>query len=307
MTGSPPQAVLGAGRDAGVSVRIAGGLGNQMFQYAAARALALRLDVPLTLDLRFYDRRRHRSYGLGALPLGPHAQRGLPTGGRLARWAAALAAAGRRLSTPARTRYLEPGIAVDERFFALRAPVHLVGHFQSARYFDTAATQVQQELSPAAPTDGYSLALAQRMAAGPSAALHVRRGDYLSNPKNRALFACPGAAYYSAALERLPPGCTVFVFSDDMAWCRAHLTPGRHELVFVEDGTPRSVLADLWLMQRARHHIIANSSLSWWGAWLAKRGQGDDPAAGLTIAPRQWFVQPGHDDRDLVPPGWLRL
>ena len=301
------QAPSVAGLAAGVTVRVAGGLGNQMFQYAAARALALRLGVPLTLDLRFYDRRRHRAYGLDALPLAPHAELGRPVGGRLARWLAALVAAGRRLSAPPEARYQEPGVAVDERFFALQAPVHLVGHFQSARYFESAASQVQQELSPPKPTDGLSLALAARMAAGPSAALHVRRGDYISNPKNRALFACPGTAYYQAALEQLPPGCTVFVFSDDMPWSREQLRHPRHELVFVDDGSARPVLADLWLMRQARHHVIANSSLSWWGAWLAKRGEGSDPARGLTIAPRQWYVAPDHDDRDLVPPGWLRL
>jgi hypothetical protein len=291
----------------GVSVRVAGGLGNQMFQYAAARALALRLGVPLTLDLSFYDRRRHRAYGLHALPLAPHTERGLPSGGRLARWGATLSAAARRLVQPGVAVYREPSSAVDEAFFALQAPVHLVGHFQSARYFESAAERLQQELRPAPAADAFSLSLARRMTAEPSVALHVRRGDYLSNPKNRALFACPGAAYYAAALERLPPGCTVFVFSDDMAWSRAHLAHPGHQFVFVDDGQPRPVLADLWLMQLARHHVIANSSLSWWGAWLAKRGQGQDPAQGLSIAPRQWYVAADHDDRDLVPPGWLRL
>lgn len=311
MTLPAPAAVAGPdgglGQGSGVSVRIAGGLGNQMFQYAAARALALRLGVPLTLDLSFFDRRRHRAYGLNALPLGPHAERRPPAAGRLARWAGALAQAGRRLSAPASALYREPGVAVDEAFFALRAPVHLLGHFQSARYFDAAAAQVQHELSPPPPADEFSLTLAQRMAAGPSAALHVRRGDYLSNPKNRAIFACADTAYYSAALERLPPGCTVFVFSDDMPWSRANLAHAKHDFVFVDDGQARPVLADLWLMQRARHHIIANSSLSWWGAWLAKCGRGGHADTGLAIAPRRWFVHPDYDDRDLVPPGWLRL
>jgi hypothetical protein len=291
----------------GVSVRVAGGLGNQMFQYAAARALSLRLGVPLTLDLGFYDRRRHRSYGLHALPLAPHAERGLPRGGRLGRWAAALSSATRRLVSPTVMVYREPSSAFDEAFLSLKAPVHLLGHFQSTRYFDAVAERVQQELSPPPATDAFSLALAQQMAGANSAALHVRRGDYLSNPKNRALFACPGAAYCNAALDRLPPSCTVFVFSDDMAWSRANLAHPAHTFVFVDDGKPRPVLADLWLMQQARHHVIANSSLSWWGAWLAKRGQGQDPAQGLTIAPRQWYVAADHDDRDLVPPGWLRL
>lgn len=293
--------------NSGVSVRIAGGLGNQMFQYAAARALALRLGVPLTLDLAFFDRSRRRGYGLSALPLAPHTVSGRPGGGRWTRVAGTLAAFGRRLSGRRVRVYRTPHFHVDEAFFALRAPVYLRGHFQSARYFESAAEQVHAELMPPPAADAYSQQIARSMAEqGETAAIHVRRGDYLSNPKNRALFACCDKAYYDETLARLPGGCTVYVFSDDMAWCRANLVAA-HQLVFVDGGQPRAALADLWLMSRARHHVIANSSFSWWGAWLAKRGEGSDPARGLTIAPRHWFVDPASDDRDLVPPGWLRL
>lgn len=287
----------------GVSVRIAGGLGNQMFQYAAARALALRLGVPLTLDVSFYDRKRHRAYGLDALPLAEHRERGQAGGGRWSRFVAGL---NRRLQGRAVQLYREPHVHVDEAFFALQAPVHLEGYFQSARYFEAAAEQIQAELSPPEPDDVLSQHIARAMAAGPAAALHVRRGDYLSNPKNRAVFAVGDEAFFQAALSRLPEDCTVFVFSDDMVWSRGHL-PKIRRLEFVDDGYPREALADLWLMRRARHHVIANSSLSWWGAWLAKRGEGSDAERGLTIAPKRWFVDPAYDDRDIVPPGWLRL
>ena len=100
MTTSAPQAAAATASDAagepGVTVRIAGGLGNQMFQYAAARALAVRLGVPLTLDLRFFDRGRHRRYGLDAMPLAPHAELGRQGAGRWARLLAPLRQAGRR-------------------------------------------------------------------------------------------------------------------------------------------------------------------------------------------------------------------
>lgn len=304
-SGQPPAAQARDAPDgAGVTVRIAGGLGNQMFQYAAARALALRLGVPLTLDLRFYDRGRHRRYGLDALPLAPHATLGRHGAGRWARLTAPLQQAGRRLLGRAVPTYREPHFHVDEAFFALRAPVRLEGHFQSQRYFAAAAGVLRDELMPPAADDPLSRRIAQAMAAGESAALHVRRGDYLSEPKNRALFAECGPAYHGAALARLPADCTVYVFSDDMAWCREHL-PRTRPLVFVDDGQPRGALADLWLMSRARHHVIANSSLSWWGAWLARAADGG--AGHTTVAPRQWFVDPRFDDRDLVPEGWIRV
>lgn len=287
----------------GVSVRIAGGLGNQMFQYAAARALALRLGVPLTLDVSFYDQARHRAYGLSAFPLAPHHTRGRPGGGR---WSRLVASLGRRLQGRGVHHYREPHVHVDEAFFSLRAPVHLEGHFQSARYFESAADTVRAELAPPTPADALSRQIAHAMAEGPGAALHVRRGDYVSNPKNQAVFATCDQAYFQAALQRLPEDCTVFVFSDDMAWSRAQL-PRLRRLVFVDDGAPRQALADLWLMSRAQHHVIANSSLSWWGAWLARREAGPGDRARVTIAPKRWFVHPAYDDRDIVPPGWLRM
>jgi hypothetical protein len=144
------------------------------------------------------------------------------------------------------------------------------------------------------------------MAAGEATALHVRRGDYVTEAKNRKLFAELDAGYYASALARMPTDCTVYVFSDDMSWCRDHL-PKVRPLCFVDDGQRRGALADLWLMTRARHHVIANSSLSWWGAWLAGATAVQAAARRTTVAPSKWFVDPSFDDRDLVPEGWIRV
>jgi hypothetical protein len=286
-----------------VSVRISGGLGNQMFQYAAARALAARLGVPLALDLSFFGRRRHRAYGLDRLPLAPHQRMGTEPG-----WIWRCQAWWQRLTGRSAPVYQEPHFHVDPAFFALHAPVHLVGHFQSARYFEHLAGAIAQELEPPAADDALSLRLAALAEHTDTCALHVRRGDYLSSAKNRALFAACDRRYYDQALERLPTPCTVLVFSDDMAWCRDQFG-GRPGIQFVDDGQPRAALADLWLMTRTRHQVIANSSLSWWGAWLsrahARAGLGRPP--GQTIAPRHWFVDAAYDDRDLVPADWTRL
>jgi hypothetical protein len=286
----------------GVSVRIAGGLGNQMFQYAAARALALRHGVPLELDLSFYDPGRHRAYELEAFALAPHGVIAPPPPGPFARTRAALARAWRhrrRPPGPPVALYREPHFHFDPRFAQLVPPVRLVGYFQSARYFEDCEATIRQELAPPPATDALSREIAQRMG-GQGVALHVRRGDYVTNPKNASTFAVCGVDYYARALALLPAAAEVFVFSDDMAWAREHL-PRLRPLVFVDDGSRRSGLADLWLMAQARHHVIANSSLSWWGAWLAA------PAGGLKIAPARWFVDPAMDDRDLVPAGWTRL
>ncbi len=283
-----------------VSVQLSGGIGNQMFQYAAARALAKRLCAPLQLDLSFFDRKRHRSYELDFFTLAPHHRVGNPSATQLVRLRVPLIHGLKRVMGRQLPTYHEPHFHFDPAFERLQAPVHLVGHFQSARYFDDCAELVQRELFPPVPTDLLSHKVAKAMARSESCSLHVRRGDYIQNSKNKALFTMLDSSYYISALKYLPEGCVVYVFSDDMLWARENL-PRIHELVFVEDAQPRCSIADLWLMTQAHHHIIANSTFSWWGAWLAVRRD------GLKIAPSRWFVNTTHFEEEIVPAAWQRI
>lgn len=273
--------------DATVTVEIAGGLGNQMFQYAAARALALRHGAKLVLATSFYRRGRHRSFELSRLPIEAEVGRtgGLPGFGRLFRSKAPI--------------YTEPHFHFDAGLATLKPPVRLKGYFQSWRYFAGHENTIRAELSPSMPDDGESLKLAVDMASGDWAALHVRRGDYVT-PKNRAQLDMCGVDYYRDAMGLLPADCRVLVFSDDIAWAKAHLPPVR-PLIFAGGVAPREGFADLWLMSRARFHIIANSSFSWWGAWLAGRGD------GFVVAPERWFGESTVNTSDLVPDNWRRL
>ena len=139
--------------------------------------------------------------------------------------------------------------------------------------------------------------------------MHVRRTDYLRNPHYTDL--CSGS-YYEQALAGLPAGTHFFVFSDDLAWCRERFGSGRFDFV---DGLDE--VGAMALMSACRAHVIANSSFSWWGAWL------DPRADKRVVAPARWFAgefadpsrpfDPGpptrgyHDPSDLLPPGWLAL
>ena len=276
---------------AAVTVEITGGLGNQMFQYAAARSLALRLDAPLRLDLGFYRAGRHRTFELDRLAVPPALLREAPAS-RLARLAG-------RLLGQGGASYEEPHFHYDPAFAALSAPVRLKGYFQSPRYFEAHADTIRSELMPPAASDAESRDLAAVLSAAESVALHIRRGDYVTSAKAQAIYAQCTLGYYAEALSRLPGDGPVVVFSDDIAWARANLSSPRR-LVFAGEKAPRDGLADLHLMTRARHHVIANSSFSWWGAWLA----GED---GVTIAPDRWFNDPAVRDGDLFPPRWQRI
>lgn len=208
---------------------------------------------------------------------------------------------------PAGQKYVEPSFAY--RDIDLRVSTELVGYFQSEKYFAHCAAEIRSIFAPnekfAAQLDTCWSAFAGRR----TASVHVRRTDYV----NHDYFANLAATDY---YERAIAGCaadTVFLFfSDDIAWCREHFRDPR--FVFM-DGLGE--VADLFLMMRCQTHIIANSSFSWWGAWL------DPNPAKQVIAPRSWFAGPiadpaipfragpphsgFQDTSDLVPSSWLRV
>jgi hypothetical protein len=134
-----------------------------------------------------------------------------------------------------------------------------------------------------------------------SASVHVRLGDYLSNTEAAAFHGLPDAAYYSNGARELHERCGVqrfFVFSDEPGKARERIVlPG--EVIFVEHNTGSDSHWDLWLMRHCHHHLIANSSFSWWGAWL------NPSPEKVVIAPRTWFAGDLRPN-DIVPPTWLR-
>ena len=142
--------------------------------------------------------------------------------------------------------------------------------------------------------------LQARMQAEESISLHIRRGDYVSDKRANAIFSICSLDYYRRAIDHIDSTGSVYVFSDDIAWARENLESSK-PLVFVDSDPARDTIRDLWLMSQAHHHIIANSSYSWWGAWLA------GPDKGATIAPQKWYNDPAHDDRDMIPTRWRRM
>ena len=279
-----------------VTVEINGGLGNQLFQYAAARALALSRGAQLILDAHFFDQGRHRQFELSQFPI-----QGTVIGHyqapRLLRGPVSLV---RTLRKARLRKYQEPHFHFDPSFEQVKGPVYLKGYFQSPRYFERAEATIHKELQPPEATDAESLELADLLSQSNSASLHIRRGDYVNNPAAARLFHSCSLDYYRRALEQLPGSGPVVIFSDDIEWVGENFPAGARFRLAGTRG-PRTGLADLWLMSKAEHHVIANSTFSWWGAWLGSS------ASGLTIAPRQWFRDPNWDCKDLIPSDWIRI
>jgi len=284
----------------GIVASISGGLGNQMFQYAAARALALRNGARLWLDTRAVEADQQRSYAMGGFAVqadivSPNQRHHLPK--RLhprLRWLARL--------SPRMPHVVERSFAFDPAVIGLRAPVYLDGHWQSERYFLDHADSIRADYRLRQPLTPNRQALADQIAGTLAVSLHVRRGDYVSNTMANAYHGTCEPGWYRQAMDRIEARSTpvYFVFSDDVNWARVNLDI-RRDAVFVSPSIDGRDFEDLHLMALCQHHIIANSSFSWWGAWLNPRRNKQ------VIAPARWFRRPVVDTSDLLPAGWTQL
>lgn len=285
-----------------VVVRLRGGLGNQMFQYATARAVALRNGAELVLDARDFAYDAKRDYALKDFPIEARVPRPeeLPpdskAGLRYAWWKFRARRGGRLCR--------EKGTAFEPRVLSLGGDAILHGYWQSERYFADHAETIRAELTPATPPSAENAACLKRIGSTRGVSVHVRRGDYVSDAKAQGIFASLKPDYYAEAaremFRRLGQVPEFYVFSDDPDWAEAELKlPGPKTVVRHNDG--RTAFEDLRLMSACRHHIIANSSFSWWGAWL-------NPSPDkIVIAPARWYGEAQKDNPDIVPDRWIRL
>lgn len=283
-----------------ITVRLMGGLGNQLFQYAAGRALSHRLGTDLAVDLRWFSTNPARHYRLDrlAIPSPPrqvnrHPHRSSGVSRRLYERLRTIALLERQLVTE--DRVAEHPTAWDE----LKDGTQLVGYWQNERYFANYAVLLRRELQVRGEPSARSAELLARFAAKTTVAVHVRRGDYANNPAALSTHGLCSLEYYESAMELLDArlGQPDFVvFTDDPDWAMGNL-PTTRVTVLSPDADE---VQDLRLMSRCHSHIIANSSFSWWGAWLA------ETADQVVIAPRPWF-DTALPDAGIVPTRWLTL
>ena len=278
-----------------IFARLHGRLGNQMFQYAAARALASRLDTRVVLDARGAVRRGEgvltRVFNLPVADPGqlPPARHEAPL--RYALW--------RALGRSPRFRR-ERGLGYNPAFETWGDGSYLHGYWQSERYFAHYADTIRTDFAFPAISTPQNADMAARIGESLSVSLHVRRGDYLTLGAHGVC----DQAYYEAALARVLAGIdrrpTVFVFSDDPDWAKDNL-PLPCDKVVVDFNGPDTDFEDMRLMSLCRHNIIGNSSFSWWAAWL--NANPDKRVAG----PARWFGDPKLSNPDILPDGWIHI
>lgn len=285
-----------------VVVGLSGGLGNQMFQYAAGRALAARLQAPLAIDLSWFCGPRERQFALTPFRIAAEPRTQCPwLPLRAQAWVSRVSrrCLPRIMGVPV---WREPHFHYAAEYAFLKKPVFLEGYWQSERYFSGIRSLLLEDFALQAPLPPACAALLEKILACDAICVHVRRGDYLSNrAAARVHGTCP-VDYYSAGVLELIQGLDhphCFVFSDDAAWVRASLTFDC-PMTVVDVNGPNNAHLDLALMRACHHFLIANSSLSWWGAWLSER------AGKKVIAPARWFLTQDKDTQDLLPQSWMR-
>lgn len=290
-----------------VIVRLAGGLGNQMFQYAAGRAVAHRNQTQLKLDISALERDAARSYRLHHFKI----VESIATPDEVARltkkgrglWNRISRRVERYLPTHKRSVFAQRFDHFDPDILRLRRSVYLVGYWQSEKYFKDIEHIIRQDFIFRHTPDDENQKLTRIIANTNSVTLHIRRGDYVSNPRFFRKFGVCALEYYQIGVAKVAEKVQnphFFVFSDDIDWTRDNLRL-QYPLTFVAHNNVDKDYEDLRLMSLCKHHIIANSSFSWWGAWLCTNPE------KIVMAPKRWFKEPGRDTRDLIPDSWYRI
>ncbi|MCX7303815.1 MAG: alpha-1,2-fucosyltransferase [Hyphomicrobiales bacterium] len=283
-----------------VIAHVIGGLGNQLFQYATARAVAFRYGAELILDLRHFRENQFRAFGLDhfmvryktddeILPPRRHDSRL-----RYHIW--------RRLRLSPR-KIREHDRVLDTLMRAPQSDIYLEGYWQSESYFKDVEREIRRELRFANPPHPENQCYLDAIKASPAVSLHIRRGDYLL-PEFQTQFGSCSLDYYQNAITRIATWANidpvVYVFSDDLDWARDNLSLGFQTRLIGHNG-PDKPQEDLRLMSSCRHHVIANSTFSWWGAWL-------NPSPDkIVVAPKRWFADQSLSHAERTPPSWHRL
>lgn len=180
---------------------------------------------------------------------------------------------------------------------------YLQGYWQSERYFASHAAHIRTDFTFRDDLSGANLRIAHAISQRTAISVHVRRGDYVTNSKTLSVHGACSLEYYHAAIGTLLlriPDAQLVAFSDDPQWVSEVLRPHYPRMILVDHNNGIESYNDMRLMSMCRHHVIANSSFSWWAAWL------NASPDKIVISPKRWFAD-GRLNPDLIPDSWLKI
>lgn len=288
-----------------IRVILTGGLGNQMFQYAAAKSLSLRLNKGLTVDLYALSKRTQatkRQFGIQIFDVDLNVS---------SSWKSKFLVKAFPLVDKTRLLFYmlmgyfrdRSAIVYASEIEKLRGNIILHGHFQNEKYFDDYKDVIKRDFTFKYLLQGKNAELAKQIRDTQSVSIHVRRGDYLTNVHANKNFAILDKNYYQKVINIIKEEVEsphFFVFSEDFEWIKENISFDGLPVEYVDWNKGEDSYIDMQLMSMCKHNVIANSSFSWWAAWL------NDYEWKLVYAPSEWFSD---EDRnkdliDFYPKEW---
>lgn len=289
-----------------IVVQLTGGMGNQMFQYSVGRHLAIKNKTVLKLDVSFFETYEWHEYSLAPFCL----EASIATEQELRGYKNTNISLWQRFLKKFKiasdikfAKIVESGLEFHPDVLDVPDNTYLEGYFQSEKYFDAIKAQIKKELSiKILPTPANQLIIDQIKSSN-SVSLHIRRGVYASVPEVNKAHGLKPLAYYYDSLDFIKSKTndfTVFVFSDDIVWAKENLKLETNH-VFVDQNNDKTDYEDIRMMSLCKHNILANSTFSWWAAWLNENPE------KIVIAPKVWYNDTSRNTQDLIPEGWVRI
>ncbi len=289
-----------------IIVQLKGGLGNQMFQYAAGLSLAANHGTKLKVDVSLLNEADAeigtvRYFDLQQLQLSPE----IATKEEISNIEpGSLFTILMEKIKPAFKRriYKEADYTFDTNFFSAKDNIYLKGYRQSEKYFSPIKDQIRRGFQFNNEVIKAVAAKASELKSLNSVSIHIRRGDY-SNPIVRNYHGILGAAYYQQAIRYMESNvseCQFYIFSDDPEWVKTNLKFDA-PVQIVSGVETKNHFEDFYLISQCKHQVIANSTFSWWAAWLNPNPD------KIVIAPEKWFNNAPYDTRDLIPESWIKM
>jgi len=288
-----------------IIVKLKGGPGNQLFQYAAARSLAHIHNTTVKLDTTAYYYGGPRQFELCHFNI----QENIATSWEIKKLTEVRQNRIQKLFhilihnhpklSPNHVRYNKVQYNAD--FFKLPDNIYLEGYFQSEKYFINIADIIRSEFTVKNELASKNKNVAEIIQDTQSVSICVRRGDYVTDPKANKTHGICSLDYYYRCIEQINQNIKYphfFVFSDDIEWCKSNLKIG-FPVVFVDHNGTDKAYENLRLISFCKHNIIANSTFSWWGAWLNPNKD------KLVLAPRKWLARKDKNSKDIIPSQWI--
>ena len=289
-----------------VITKLMGGLGNQMFQYATGRNLSVKLQSELKIDHSFletdtkgeYTKRHYELDAFNCIQTRA-SEKEIKTIYQLQK-TDILSKLNNAFSNKTINIFNEKGVRYTAEVEKLSGDIYLNGYWQSEKYFTSIRKFLLKEFSLKHNLNVQAAVLKNRILHDhQSVSIHFRRGDYVNSAAANSYHGTADLAYYHTAISIVKSKInnpSFYIFSDDINWVKENFKIDN--AIYVEGLESQE---DLELIKNCSHNITANSSFSWWGAWL------NTNPAKIVIAPKQWFKDSTIDTSDLIPAAWLKI